>query len=108
MIHKTILVSLAAVAIAATSSSDGDGHKSAPVKGAKANTGYVTRTIEGGNTSYPCPTTSKRPNCAATIKVPSRFGAMFRAKQMLPPCSQRCTANPPLCSFCFPSLGVLG
>jgi hypothetical protein len=49
MIYKTILVSLAAVAIGATSSFAGDDHKSGPFKGAKANTGYVTHTTEGGN-----------------------------------------------------------
>jgi hypothetical protein len=49
MIYKTILVSLTTLAIAATSSFADDGHKSGPFKGAKANTGYVTHTTEGGN-----------------------------------------------------------
>ena len=49
MIYKTILACLAAFAIAATSSFADDGHKSGPFKGAKANTGYVTHTTEGGN-----------------------------------------------------------
>jgi len=49
MIYKTILVSLTALAIAATSSFADDSHKSGPFKGAKANTGYVTHTTEGGN-----------------------------------------------------------
>jgi hypothetical protein len=49
MIHKTILACLTAFAIAATSSFADDGHKSGPFKGAKANTGYVTHTTEGGN-----------------------------------------------------------
>ena len=61
MIRKTILVFLAAVAIAATSSSDGDGHRSAPVKGAKANTGYVTGTIEGDNGILPLSDDFKAP-----------------------------------------------
>ena len=49
MIYKTILVSLTALVIAATSSFAQDGHKSGPFKGAKANTGYVTHTTEDGN-----------------------------------------------------------
>ena len=49
MIHKTILISLTTLAIAATSILAGEGHKSGPFKGAKANTGYVTHTTEGGN-----------------------------------------------------------
>ena len=49
MIYKTILACLTAFAIAATSSFADDGHKSGPFKGAKANTGYVTHTTEGGN-----------------------------------------------------------
>ena len=65
MIHKTILVSLAAVAIAATSSSDGDGRRTAPFKGAKANTGYVTCTIEGGNSILPLSDDFKAPELRA-------------------------------------------
>jgi len=49
MIYKTILVSLTALAIAATSSFADDSHKSGPFKGAKANTGYVIHTTEGDN-----------------------------------------------------------
>src|SRR5204863_3366647 len=49
MTHKIILTSLAALAIAATSILAGEGHKSGPFQGAKANTGYVTHTTEGGN-----------------------------------------------------------
>ena len=49
MIHKTILACLTAFAIAATSSFADEGHKSGPFKGAKAKTGYVTHTTEGGN-----------------------------------------------------------
>ena len=49
MTYKTILASLTAFAIAATSSFADDGHKSGPFQGAKANTGYVTHTTEGGN-----------------------------------------------------------
>src|SRR5438045_9781418 len=49
MIYKTILVSLTALVIAATSGFADDGHKSGPFTGAKANTGYVTHTTEGGN-----------------------------------------------------------
>jgi hypothetical protein len=56
MIHKTIIASLTtlfiaeltALVIAATISS-ADMHNSGPFKGAKANTGYVTHTTEGGN-----------------------------------------------------------
>jgi hypothetical protein len=49
MIQKTIIAYLAASALAASSSFAGDGHKSGPFKGAKANTGYVTHTTENGN-----------------------------------------------------------
>jgi hypothetical protein len=49
MIYKTILTSLTTLVIAATTSFAQDSHKSEPFKGAKANTGYVTHTIEGGN-----------------------------------------------------------
>ncbi len=49
MIYKTILVSLTALVIAATSGFAQDSHKSGPFQGAKANTGYVTHTTEGGN-----------------------------------------------------------
>jgi hypothetical protein len=49
MIHKTILIYMAALAIAATSILAGEGHKSGPFKGAKANTGYVTHTTESSN-----------------------------------------------------------
>ena len=49
MTHKIILTSLAALAIAATSILAGEAHKSGPFQGAKANTGFVTHTTEGGN-----------------------------------------------------------
>src|SRR5436190_896316 len=49
MIYKTILASLAVLVIAAASSFAQDSHKSGPFQGAKANTGYVTHTTEGGN-----------------------------------------------------------
>ncbi len=49
MIYKTILVSLTALVIAATSGFAQDSHKSGSFQGAKANTGYVTHTTEGGN-----------------------------------------------------------
>ena len=49
MNYKTILASLTALVIAATSSIAQDSHKSGPFQGAKANTGYVTHTTENGN-----------------------------------------------------------
>ena len=49
MTHKIILTSLAALAIAATRILAGDGHKSGPFQGAKANTGFVIHTTENGN-----------------------------------------------------------
>src|SRR6266487_6903120 len=49
MNYKTILASLAVLVIAAASSFAQDSHKSGPFQGAKANTGYVTHTTEGGN-----------------------------------------------------------
>ena len=49
MIQKTIIASLITVVVAATSSFGDDTHKSGPFKGAKANTGYVTHSTEGGN-----------------------------------------------------------
>src|SRR6266853_6439260 len=49
MNYKTILASLTALVIAATTSFAQDSHKSGPFKGAKANTGYVSHTTEGGN-----------------------------------------------------------
>ena len=49
MTHKIILTSLAALAIAATSILAGEGHKSGPFQGAKANTGFVIHTTENGN-----------------------------------------------------------
>ena len=49
MTHKIVLTSLAALAIAATSILAGEGHKSGPFQGAKANTGFVTHTTENGN-----------------------------------------------------------
>src|ERR1041385_7746195 len=49
MIQKTIIAGLIMVAVTATSSFADDTHKSGPFKGAKANTGYVTHSTEGGN-----------------------------------------------------------
>src|ERR1043165_6344271 len=49
MIYKTILASLTAIVIAGATSFAQDSHKSGPFKGAKANTGYVTHSTEGGN-----------------------------------------------------------
>ena len=49
MTHKIILTSLTALAIAATSILAGEGHKSGPFQGAKANTGFVIHTTENGN-----------------------------------------------------------
>jgi hypothetical protein len=49
MIYKTILASLTALAITVASGFADEAHKSGPFKGAKANTGYVTHTTEGGN-----------------------------------------------------------
>ena len=49
MTHKVILTSLAALAIAATSILAGEGQKSGPFQGVKANTGSVTHTTENGN-----------------------------------------------------------
>src|SRR6266508_1365724 len=48
MNHKTILASLTALVIAATSSFAQDSHKSGPFQGAKANKGYVTHTTVNG------------------------------------------------------------
>ena len=48
MIYKTILVSLTALIIAAASGFAQDSRKSGPFQGAKANTGYVMHTTEGG------------------------------------------------------------
>jgi len=49
MIPKTIITTLMSLAVAMTSSYADDTHKSGPFKGAKANTGYVTHSTEGGN-----------------------------------------------------------
>jgi len=49
MIQKTIIACLIMVAVTATSSFADDTHNSGPFKGAKANTGYVTHSTEGGN-----------------------------------------------------------
>src|SRR5919109_772891 len=48
MNYKTILASLTALVIAATSSIAQDSHKSGPFQGAKANKGFVTHTTENG------------------------------------------------------------
>ena len=62
MTHKIILTSLAALAIAATSILAGEGHKSGPFQGAKANTGYVTHTTESGNSVLTLSEDFKAPN----------------------------------------------
>jgi hypothetical protein len=49
MNYKIIVASLTALVIAVTSSIAQESHKSGPFQGAKANTGYVTHTIENGN-----------------------------------------------------------
>jgi hypothetical protein len=48
---KSILVSLAALGIAATSSIAQDSHKSGPFQGAKANKGFVTHTTQDGKST---------------------------------------------------------
>src|SRR5216110_3784386 len=48
MNHKTLIVSLITLVLATPYSFAGDGHKSGPFQGAKANTGFVTHTTEGG------------------------------------------------------------
>ena len=48
MNYKTLLASLTALVIAATSSFAQDTHKSGPFQGAKANKGYVTHTTANG------------------------------------------------------------
>lgn len=48
MNHKTLIVSLIAFVLAASPNFAGEGHKSGPFQGAKANTGFVTHTAEGG------------------------------------------------------------
>jgi hypothetical protein len=48
MNHKTIVASVTALVIAATSSIAQDSHKSGPFQGAKANKGFVTHTTENG------------------------------------------------------------
>lgn len=48
MKYKTILAALVALALAATNSFAGEGHKSGAFTGAKANTGFVTHTTENG------------------------------------------------------------
>jgi hypothetical protein len=51
MNYKTILASLTALVIAATSSFAQDGHKSGPFQGAKANKGFVTHTTVNGKST---------------------------------------------------------
>ncbi|MGE5208236.1 MAG: hypothetical protein ACM3KL_02775 [Alphaproteobacteria bacterium] len=48
---KTIVASLTALAIAATSSIAQDSHKSGPFQGAKANKGFVTHTTANGKST---------------------------------------------------------
>ncbi|SRR6266567_1670259 len=51
MNYKTILASLTALVIAATSSFAQDSHKSGPFQGAKANKGFVTHTTQNGKST---------------------------------------------------------
>ena len=51
MNHKTIVASLAALVIAATSSIAQDSHKSGPFQGAKANKGFVTYATQNGKST---------------------------------------------------------
>jgi hypothetical protein len=51
MNHKTIVASLTALVIAATSSFAQDSHKSGPFQGAKANKGFVTHTTVDGKST---------------------------------------------------------
>src|SRR6266700_1303493 len=51
MNYKTILASLTALIIAATSSFAQDSHKSGPFQGAKANKGFVTHTTQNGKST---------------------------------------------------------
>src|SRR5262249_24377375 len=51
MNHKTILASLTALVIAATSSVAQDTDKSGPFQGAKANKGFVKHTTENGKST---------------------------------------------------------
>src|SRR5215469_6644029 len=51
MNYKTILVSLTALVIAATSTIAQDSHKSGPFQGAKANKGFVTHTTQDGKST---------------------------------------------------------
>ena len=51
MNHKTLLGSLTALVIAATSSIAQDGHKSGPFEGAKANKGFVTHATQDGKST---------------------------------------------------------
>jgi hypothetical protein len=48
MNYKTLIVSLITLILAASHSFAGEGHKSGPFQGAKANTGFVTHTTENG------------------------------------------------------------
>ena len=51
MNYETILVSLTALVIGATSSIAQDSHKSGPFQGAKANKGFVTHTTQDGKST---------------------------------------------------------
>jgi hypothetical protein len=51
MNYKTILASLTALVIAATSSVAQDSHRSGPFQGAKANQGFVTHTTQNGKST---------------------------------------------------------
>jgi hypothetical protein len=51
MNRKTILVSIAALVVAATSGIAQDTHKSGPFQGTKANKGFVTHSTENGKST---------------------------------------------------------
>jgi hypothetical protein len=48
MNYKALIVSLITLILAASHSLAGEGHKSGPFQGAKANTGFVTHTTDNG------------------------------------------------------------
>ncbi len=62
MNYKTILASLTALVIAATSSFAQDSHKSGPFQGAKENKGFVTHTTQNGKSTLTLSDDFKAPN----------------------------------------------
>src|SRR5437667_12759274 len=48
MNHKPVVITLISLIIAASQSFAAESHKSGPFQGAKANTGFVTHTTDGG------------------------------------------------------------